>query len=95
MKKNPLAVRPVSLGRVVATPTILDMIPGKELTDALERHKRRDWGEVGKADWEANDQALKTGARLLSSYKSSDGTKFWIVTEADRSYTTILLPSEY
>ena len=103
--KNPLAVgspgisqtgtRPVRLGRVVATPGVLGAVPRSELFAALERHMRRDWGDVCEADWRANDRALKIGERLLSSYKSNDGVKFWIITEWDRSSTTFLLPSEY
>lgn len=84
-----------SLGRLVATPAVLDAVPRKELFAAVERHKRGDWGDVSEADRKANDQALKNGERLLSVYKSAGGTKFWIVTEEDRSYTTVLLPSEY
>lgn len=103
--KNPLAAgspgisrtgtRPVRLGRVVATPGVLGAVPRSELFAALERHMRRDWGDVCEADWRANDRALKIGERLLSSYKSNDGVKFWIITERDRSSTTFLLPSEY
>ena len=103
--KNPLAAerqailqsapRPVRIGRVVAKPGVLGAVPLQELLAALERHTRRDWGDVCEADWKANDRALKIGERLLSSYRASNGTKFWIITEWDRSYTTILLPSEY
>lgn len=81
-------------GRLVATPAVLDAVPRPELLAALRRHMRCDWGDVSKADWKENDWALKNGERLLSSYKSKNGVKFWIITEADRSYTTILLPSE-
>ncbi len=90
-----LSARPVPLGRTVATPAVIDAVPYKELADALGRHMRRDWGNVCEADWIANDRALKRGERLLSSYSARDGTEFWIITEWDRSYTTILLPSDY
>ena len=86
---------PIYMGKVVATPAVLEAVPESEFFAALERHKRGDWGDVSEADREANDQALKDEERLLSVYKSAGGTKFWIVTEADRSYTTIMLPSEY
>ncbi len=85
----------VPTGRLAATPAVLDAVPKPELLAAFQRHMRGDWGIVSEADWKANDQALKSGERLLSAYKSSSGTKFWIITERDRSYTTILLPSEY
>lgn len=61
---------------------------------ALQRHIRGDWGDVCAEDKAANDAALREGGRLLSSY-SSGGEKFWIITEADRSATTFLLPSDY
>jgi len=50
---------------------------------------------VSPSDWKQNDYALKHGLRLLSSYRSESGTKFWIITEADRSATTVLLPEDY
>lgn len=62
---------------------------------ALSRHITGDWGEVDAEDKRANDQSLIDGSRLLSAYRSQDGTKFWIITEADRSVTTVLLPEEY
>ena len=86
---------PIFMGKVVATPAVLEAVPKSEFFAALERHRYGDWGDVNERDWKANDQALKDGERLLSAYKSAGGTKFWIVTGADRSYTTILLPSEY
>lgn len=61
----------------------------------LRRHLRGDWGEVDKSDQRQNEWALKNGARLLSAYKTRLGTDIWIITEADRSVTTILLPEEY
>lgn len=103
--KNPLAAdrqaalqtapRLVKVGRLVATPGVLNAVPRPELFAALERHMRKDWGEVCEEDWKENDRALKSGDRLLSSYKSKYDVKFWIITERGRSHTTILLPSEY
>ena len=61
----------------------------------LARHQSGDWGEVCKEDAEENDFSLKNGFRLLSAYKTSQDVKIWIITEADKSSTTILLPSEY
>ena len=66
-----------------------------EARDALTRHMRGDWGEVCDEDWNENDFSLENGFRILSTYKSKAGVKFWIITEADRSATTILLPDEY
>ena len=94
-KNKQLPVKPVPLGRTVATPAVLDVVPYLEIMIAMERHKRHDWGDVSETGWIQNDQALKTGDRLLSIYKSGTGTEFWIITEWDRSVTTVLLPSDY
>lgn len=59
------------------------------------RHARGDWGEVSPEDARVNDLARETDERLLSAYRLRDGTKLWILTEADRSSTCILLPEEY
>lgn len=85
------------LGQVVATPGALDVLEaaGHNAADFLLRHERGDWGEVGEADRRANDHAWKNGLRLLSVYRTRDGTILWIITEADRSATTLLLPKEY
>jgi len=84
-----------SLGRLVATPGVATRVPRKEIHDALRRHGCSDWGELCEDDIESNNYALEHGYRLLSSYKSADGVRFWIITEADRSVTTVLLPEEY
>ena len=85
----------IPTGRLVATPGVLDAVPRPELLAAFRRHMRCDWGNLCETDRKQNEWALKNGERLLSSYRASNGTKFWIITEWDRSYTTILLPSEY
>ena len=81
------------LGQIVATPGALEA-----LTDArqspvefLARHARGDWGE----DKALNDEAVKDGSRILSAYRTKVGVKLWVITEADRSSTCILLPDEY
>jgi hypothetical protein len=61
----------------------------------LERHLRGDWGLVSAGDAQANDDALRDGDRLLSAYATRLGTRLWVITEYDRSVTTILLPEEY
>lgn len=85
------------LGRTVATPGALAAIEsaGQKPEEFLSRHANGDWGEVGPLDARANETALKDGSRLLSAYTTSDGVMLWIITEADRSVTTILLPEEY
>jgi hypothetical protein len=65
------------------------------ITDLLDRHFSGDWGDLGPEDRTANDQALLTGERLVSAYDVADGSRVWIITEADRSASTVLLPDEY
>ena len=84
-----------ALGEVVATAHAMATLPSIDMQLALQRHVTGDWGKVGKEDREANEQALLNGTRLLSVYESSKGVKFWIITEADRSATTVLLPEDY
>lgn len=83
------------LGQTVATPGVLASIPLGEIQLAMAKHHYGDWGNLDPEDKQANETALKRGSRLLSAYISKGGIKFWIITEADRSVTTVLLPSEY
>jgi hypothetical protein len=84
------------LGQIVATPGALEVLD-RGAVDAsvlLERHQSGDWGNVPPEDAEENERSVENGWRILSSY--SVGTdRIWIITEADRSSTTLLLPSEY
>ena len=87
-----------SLGQIVATPGALAAFEktGQTPLDFLSRHVRGDWGELDEHDRKENELSLKRGFRLLSSYRLSSGdTKVWVITEADRSVTTLLLPDEY
>ena len=90
--------RRVPLGHLVATPGALDAARehGVDLHALVHRHASGDWGDVCAADAQANDLALDPAlaARLLSAYDTAAG-RLWIITEADRSATTVLLPSEY
>jgi hypothetical protein len=83
------------LGTICTTPAALLSVPSMEMAAALRRHRECDWGNLGEDDKRANNQALKHGERLLSAYETASGTKFWIITEANRSITTILLPEDY
>lgn len=65
------------------------------VSESLYRYARCDWGEMDADDVAANDDAVKTGDRIFAAYVSPDGDKIWIITESDRSYTTILFPEEY
>ncbi len=82
-------------GMLAATPGALNVLTQSDILTALRRHLSGDWGDVPDDDKGANDAALIYGHRLLSAYRSGCGTAFWIITEWDRSATTILLPSEY
>lgn len=89
----PIAI--VRLGRVVATPNALSHLSQDDILRGLQRHQAGDWGAVDQEDRQANDHALAAGTRLLSVYHATNGVKFWIITEADRSVTTVLLPEDY
>jgi hypothetical protein len=84
-----------SLGEIVATPNALNRIPNDEILKALARHVGGDWGDLDPEDLRANERALQHGGRLFSEYFSPGKVKFWIITEADRSVTTVLLPEDY
>jgi hypothetical protein len=85
------------LGRIAATPGSLEALgeAGQMPHEFLDRHARGDWGEVDTADRRENDRSVRQGFRILSAYKTHLGEKLWVITEADRSVTTLLLPSEY
>jgi hypothetical protein len=68
---------------------------GQSPLEFLARHARNDWGEVCAHDWALNDEALVSDERLLSAYRTAKGERLWIITERDRSVTTLLLPDEY
>ncbi len=82
------------LGRLLATPGALNALTPDDLVAILERHACGDWGDLCAEDKDANDAALQHGSRLLSAYRL-DREKVWVITEADRSATTVLLPEEY
>ena len=86
-----------ALGQTYITPGAEDalMIAGQKGIEFLRRHMSNDWGELSDEDERENELSLKEGFRLLSAYRTAKGQKLWIITEADRSATTILVPSEY
>lgn len=87
----------VRLGHLRATrgAVVAALAAGVDLADLIDRHAAGDWGDVSDDDRRANTQALASGARLLSAYTLPDGGRLWILTEADRSATTVLLPEDY
>lgn len=86
-----------SLGRVVATPGALTALQesSEEFSSYLRRHNGGDWGELDEHDRKENEFSLEHGFRILSAYKLRNDVTVWIITEADRSSTTILLNEEY
>ena len=87
-----------ALGQLVATPGALAALGanGQHPLEFVRRHVQGDWGDLDAEDKRANEHALQTGARLLSAYTLRDGmTRIWIITEADRSASTLLLPADY
>ena len=88
--------RAFKLGQIVITSNADSVLEYEDVGVALLRHASCDWGKIRKEDKEANDFAVDNNInRILSVYHDSKGTKFWIITEADRSATTILLPEDY
>ena len=89
----------MELGRVVATPAALEALAVARVapSELLGRHAAGDWGELDAHDRRANRRSLEQGLRVLSSYPlpGCPGAKVWVLTEADRSVTTILTPSDY
>jgi hypothetical protein len=83
------------LGRIVATANAVEVIPSADITAAITRHLAGDWGEMDGDDRQTNERALMQGGRLVSIYHSAKGVKFYLITEADRRVTTVLLPEDY
>jgi hypothetical protein len=90
------------LGRLLATPAALEAIQraGQDPLFFLERHARGDWGEADAEDRKLNDESGRDGSRILSAYRTLQGEKLWVLTEAaddfgNRAATTLLLPDEY
>jgi hypothetical protein len=83
------------LGQLVITPAALEAVPADDICNAINRHVCGDFGDLDAADRRENELALRAGLRLLSVYRATNGTKFYVLTEACRTITTILLPSDY
>ena len=83
------------MGRTLITSAAQSVLHSEDVTKALSRHHIGDWGDLDDEDKQSNERALKDGSRLFSAYHDSKGRKFYIITEWDRSLTTVLLPSDY
>jgi len=83
------------LGRIVATPNALRELSQNDILVAIGRHQAGDWGDLDEPDRQENELSLKEGFRLFSVYRGANGTRFYVITEADRSVTSLLLPEDY
>ena len=85
------------LGRMVATPGAIEALAeaGQDAIEFIYRHSRGDWGDLSEEDQRENEFSVNRELRIFSAYHTAKGEKLWIITEADRSATTVLLPSEY
>ena len=94
---SPPTIPLFSPGQIAATPGALALLEKiqKSPSEFLSRHLRGDWGDLCQDDKAENELSLRHGFRLLSSYAVTDAENLWIITEADRSVTTLLLPAEY
>lgn len=91
--------KPFALGQIVGTPDALEAVSPERVLECLARHAHGDWGDVCAEDATENNLSSREGFRILSVYpideSDPDSEKFWIITEADRSSTCVLLPSNY
>ena len=95
MARMAASVALFELGKIYSTPGVERKVSQEEALISLGRHVSGDWGNVGVQDWKENDFALRNDCRILSTYVGGESVTYWIITEADRSATTILLPDEY
>jgi hypothetical protein len=91
---DPVATR-FPLGQLLITPNAQSRLHPTDVFSALSRHAAGNWGQLGKQDRQENDLSLEQGFRLLSAYRDRFGIRFWIITDAERCATTILLPEDY
>ena len=83
------------LGRLCITANAARKLPAAEVLNAIARHATGDWGLLDAPDWQQNERALREGGRLVSVYRASTGQRFYVITEATRDVTTVLLPEDY
>ena len=92
-KSIPIAL--FKLGQIVATPNALGHLTQDDILSGIQRHQAGDWGDLDAHDRRVNERGLLEGGRIVSVYHSSAGVKFYVITECDRSVTTVLLPEDY
>ena len=94
-EERPAAKPLFGLGQTVMTRAVAKSLNPDDVNRALWRHHHGDWGELGEEDRSSNELALEHDLRLFSVYHDGAGTKFYVITEWDRSVTTVLLPEDY
>jgi hypothetical protein len=95
MSAQTIPVAVFRLGRIVTTPNALQSLTQDDILLGIQRHQAGDWGDLTDDNRAANDRALAQGGRIVSAYNAMKGTRFWLITEADRSATIVLLPEDY
>ena len=85
----------VQLGQLCITPQAMAAVPAPELLRAIARHAAGDWGALDEHDRQENERALRNRGRLLSAYETSNGMRFWVITDPGWATTTLLLPEDY
>ena len=95
MSATAVSAAKFQLGQIVATPNALNHLTQDDIRSGIIRHQSGDWGDLDADDRKENDLSLERGTRLLSVYHAKSGVTFWIITEADKSSTTVLMPEDY
>jgi hypothetical protein len=95
MSAESIPIPKFALGQSCITPAALEQLTHQDVLRAIQRHQAGDWGDLDEHDRQENEFSLKEGFRLFSVYHSAQGVKFYVITEADREITTVLLPEDY
>jgi hypothetical protein len=95
MMSKPVPIALFRLGEITVTPNAIVQLSPDDLWTAIGRHQAGDWGDLDEAGRQENSRSLENGSCLCSIYHAANGTRFYVITEADRSVTTVLLPEDY
>ncbi|MDR3413269.1 MAG: hypothetical protein P4L87_20335 [Formivibrio sp.] len=95
MSASVFPVAQFRLGKIVSTPNAIEKLTQDDILRAIGRHQAGDWGDVNEHDRTENELALKQGLRLWSVYHAANSLKFWLITEGNRSVTSVLMPEDY
>jgi hypothetical protein len=94
MSAKTIPVAKFRLGRIFSSANAMSRLATEDILAGIQRHQAGDWGDVEPEDHAANERALLTGARIWSVYHAANGLEFWIITEASRESTTVMLPED-